>query len=144
MLWSTNYQSERSPFKILLKSCYSGLFFGHFSAIIPNSKLADYQVFDKILEFFVIILEFSCKNHWVFFAKILEICYQDIQISYVLSLLLNLLGFSCPLKSITSSLSISHIPELADLEVFCLFALEFFEKLLEFFRFLEFILLEFF
>ena len=79
-----------------------------------------------------------------FFAKILEIFYQDIQISYVLSLLLNLLGFSCPLKSITYSLSISQRPELADLEVFCLFALEFFEKLLEFFLFLEFILLEFF
>ena len=40
----------------------SGLFFGHFSAIIPNSELADYQVFGKILEFFVIILEFSCQN----------------------------------------------------------------------------------
>ena len=57
---------------------------------------------------------------------------------------MNLLGFSCPLKSITYSLSISQTPELADLEVFCLFALEFFEKLLEFFLFLEFILLEFF
>ena len=110
----------------------------------PTQSWRIIKFFSKSFIFFVIIVEFSCKNRWVFFAKILEICYQDIQISYVLSLLLNLLGFSCPLKSITYSLSISQRPELADLEVFCLFALEFFEKLLEFFRFLEFILLEFF
>ena len=46
------------------------LFFGHYSAIILNSELADYQVFGKILWCFVKNIDFSCaKIHDFFFAR---------------------------------------------------------------------------